>query len=306
MAHQKDIVIIGAGTAGLSAAIYAARAGLSSLCIESYIHGGQIINTTDIVNYPAIEMISGADFANQLYSHATGLGAEIVYEQLESVDLDSQPKVLTTQTATYLAKTVILANGARHRELECPGEKEFQGKGVAYCATCDGGFYKDKIVCVAGGGNSALEDALYLSKICREVHLIHRRNEFRANAPTVEKVRQASNIKLHLNRQIVQIQGEETVNSVTLLNTKTSERETLHVDGVFVAIGLKPDNEPFAQWIELDESGYIVAGEDCKTKTPGVFVAGDTRTKEVRQLITAAADGAVAATECVRYINVLK
>lgn len=300
---EYDIVIIGAGTAGLSAAVYGVRAGLSVLVIEENIHGGQIINTPDIVNYPAIELISGFDFANNLYNHAKNLGAEIIYESIESIDLGRGVKRITTANQTYLAKTVIIANGARHRELECEGEAQFKGRGVSYCATCDGNFYRGKDVCVAGGGNTALEDALYLSNICTSVHLIHRRSEFRAHKTTVDKVRERSNINLHLGYQIVKISGEKSVNQVTI--QRPGEQKELSVSGVFVAIGLKPDNGMFSKWVNLDPAGYIIAGEDCKTNVPGVFVAGDTRTKSLRQLITAASDGAVAATECARHINTI-
>lgn len=306
MEKNFDVIIIGAGTAGLSAAIYATRAELSVLCIESYIHGGQIINTPDIMNYPAIEIISGADFATKLYSHATNLGAQIVYEKVESVDFSEQEKVINTNENSYKCKAVIIATGARHKELGCNGEDKFRGRGVSYCATCDGAFYKGLEVAVAGGGNTALEEALYLSKICKKVHLVHRRDEFRASAVIAKSVMKTENIEVHFNREIVSIEGSnDKVEYVTLKDNINKAEEKLEVSGVFIAIGLKPDNELFVKWIDLDESGYVIAGENCNTKTAGVFVAGDTRKKDVRQLITAAADGAVAATESSRYINSL-
>lgn len=299
---EYDLIIIGAGTAGLSASIYAVRAGLKTICIESFVHGGQIINTPDIVNYPAIEIISGADFANQLYTHATSLGADVVYEQIKDIDLGNDIKKITTNEKTYTSKAVIIANGAKHRELECIGEEDFKGKGVSYCATCDGNFYKDKIVVVVGGGNTALQDALYLTKLAKEVHLIHRREEFRGNNLTAENLKNNKNVTFHLNKRVVEIKGNDNVEEVIVEDTQTKNKESIKVDGIFVAIGLKPDNENFSKWVDLDEFGYIISDEDCKTKTSGVFVAGDTRTKSVRQLITAAADGAVSATKAIEYI----
>lgn len=300
-----DLVIIGAGTAGLSAAVYGVRAGLSTLVIESNLHGGQIINTPDIVNYPAIEIISGADFANKLLEHAVHLGAQVVYEKIVSLDLGGKIKEIATNQNKYAAKSVIIANGAQRREIGCAGEKEFQGKGVSYCATCDGSFYKGQTVCIAGGGNTALEDALYLARICKTVHLIHRRDAFRGNKQTARKVQQTANIQLHLNKQIIQIEGNQKVNAVVIEDTKDKSQTTIQTNGVFIAIGLTPENQFFKEWLDLNSDGYIIAGEDCKTKTPGLFVAGDTRTKEVRQLVTAAADGAVAATASALYIEQL-
>lgn len=300
-----DLVIIGAGTAGLSAAVYGVRAGLRTLVIEENLHGGQIINTPDIVNYPAIEIISGADFANNLLEHAVHLGAQIVYEKIASLDLGGEVKEITTNQNQYSAKAVIIANGAQRRKIGCPGENEFQGRGVSYCATCDGGFYKNQTVCIAGGGNTALEDALYLARICKTVHLIHRRDAFRGNKQTVQKVKQTKNIHLHLNKQIIRIEGTQKVDTAVIEDTKTKSESIIETDGVFIAIGLTPQNQAFKEWLDLDNDGYVIAGEDCKTKTPGLFVAGDTRTKEVRQLITAAADGAVAATASSLYIEQL-
>ncbi len=300
---KYDLLIIGAGTAGLSAAIYGARAGLKTISIEKEVHGGQIINTPDIVNYPGIKTISGINFANDLYVQATGLGAEVVYEQIVDLDLGKAPKTIKTNKYEYEADAVIIANGARKRELGCPGEKEFQGKGVSYCATCDGNFFKNQTVCIVGGGNTALDEALYLSRICNEVHLIHRRDEFRASGVTVEQVKKTQNIKLHTFSAVTEILGEKVVKSVTVSNLIDETKETIHTNGVFIAIGLQPDNELFRPWVDLDNSGYIIASEDCKTKTDGLFIAGDSRTKTVRQLVTAAADGAVAATKAAEYLN---
>lgn len=301
MNSNYDIVIIGAGTAGLSAAIYGVRAGLSVLVVESQMHGGQIINTPDIVNYPGIEKISGYEFANQLYQHATNLGAKIIYEEISYLNLLGRIKTITAGTQTYYAKTVIIATGAKHRDLGCAGEEEWKGRGVSYCAICDGNFFQGQDVCVVGGGNTALEDALYLSKFCRTVHLIHRSKQFKASPMYVQQAQNTNNIVFHLEYEVTKISGTDQVQQVMI--SHKGQEETLSVVGVFVAIGSQPNNGMFSRWVEMDKYGYIVAGEDCKTNIPGVFVAGDTRTKKVRQLVTAAADGAVAATGCANFIS---
>ncbi|WP_270739675.1 thioredoxin-disulfide reductase [Massilioclostridium coli] len=301
MNSNYDIVIIGAGTAGLSAAIYGVRAGLSILVVESQMHGGQIINTPDIVNYPGIEKISGYEFANQLYQHATNLGAKIIYEEISDLNLLGRIKTITAGTQTYYAKTVIIATGAKHRDLGCAGEEEWKGRGVSYCAICDGNFFQGQDVCVVGGGNTALEDALYLSKFCRTVHLIHRSKQFKASPMYVQQAQNTNNIVFHLEYEVTKISGTDQVQQVMI--SHKGQEESLSVVGVFVAIGSQPNNGMFSRWVEMDKYGYIVAGEDCKTNIPGVFVAGDTRTKKVRQLVTAAADGAVAATGCANFIS---
>lgn len=296
-----DVIILGAGTAGLSAAIYAVRAGLSVLVIEKNYHGGQIVNTPEVENYPGIPRITGFEFVENLYQQVTGLGVEIVYEEIRGVDLRPAVKTISAAGHEYQARTVIIANGAAHRHLNCPGEEKFAGKGVSYCAACDGAFYKGQDVCVVGGGNSALEDALYLARTCRKVYLIHRGNEFRANRVTVNAVKACPNVELIANSTVEEILGGDLVEAVEIRHNMQFHKRRLDVSGVFVAIGLEPQNQLFSTSLRLDGAGYIVAGEDCKTNIPGVFVAGDTRTKKVRQLVTAAADGAVAATEAAQY-----
>ena len=296
-----DVIILGAGTAGLSAAIYAVRAGLSVLVIEKNYHGGQIVNTPEVENYPGIPRITGFEFVENLYQQVTGLGVEIVYEEIRGVDLRPAVKTVSAAGHEYQARTVIIANGAAHRHLNCPGEEKFAGKGVSYCAACDGAFYKGQDVCVVGGGNSALEDALYLARTCRKVYLIHRGNEFRANRVTVNAVKACPNVELIANSTVEEILGGDLVEAVEIRHNMQFHKRRLDVSGVFVAIGLEPQNQLFSSSLRLDGAGYIVAGEDCKTNIPGVFVAGDTRTKKVRQLVTAAADGAVAATEAAQY-----
>ncbi len=296
-----DLIILGAGTAGLSAAIYGVRAGMSVLVIEKNYHGGQIVNTPDVENYPGIVKISGYEFVDNLYRQVTALGVKIAYETIKGLDLRPAVKTVATSEHTYQAKTVIIANGAAHRHLKCPGEDKFAGNGVSYCATCDGAFFRDQDVCIVGGGNTALEDALYLSNNCRRVYLIHRGSEFRANQVTVDAVKGRGNIELLYNTEVEEIFGGTTVEGVMIRNNRSYARDRLAVSGVFVAIGLEPQNQMFASMVRLDPAGYIVAGEDCKTNLAGVYVAGDTRTKKVRQLVTAAADGAVAATEAAQY-----
>lgn len=298
-----DVIVIGAGTAGLTAAIYGACLGLKMRCIENEIVGGQIVNASGIVNYPLANNMSGANFANAINKQAKDLGVEISLEKIIDIELGGKTKIIKTKNSKYESKAVIIATGAHHKQLECDGEENFKGKGVAYCATCDGRFFRNKVVGVVGGGNTALEDTIYLSNICKEVHLIHRRDSFRAVKRNIEALKQKDNIILHLNSEVIKIEGENTVKQVILKNTKTEDNQKLRLDGLFIAIGLQPQNEEFSQWVDLDKKGYIIADENCKTKTDGVFVAGDTRTKQVRQLVTATADGAVAALMAANYIN---
>ncbi len=290
-----DILILGGGPAGLTAALYAKRAGVSVLVLEKTIYGGQVINTPTVENYPGIASITGVDLAMALHDQVTGLGVEVRMEEPISCQLDTDPKVVTTSRGSYEAKTVILANGVKRRQLGCPGEERLAGRGVSYCATCDGAFFQGKVTAIVGGGNTALEDALFLANHCTTVHLIHRRDAFRGSAILVQAVEKRENIVLHYDTVVEEIQGENKVESLRLKNVQTGEETALAADGVFVAVGLMPDNEAFAGQVELDKAGYIVAGEDCRTSQPGVYAAGDTRTKAVRQIVTAAADGAVAA-----------
>lgn len=293
---MTDLIILGAGTAGLSAAIYAVRAGLSLRLLETSLPGGQILNSPDVDNYPGIPSISGFDFVQNLTAHAAGLGVEPEFTAVSRADLAGNVKRIRTGREVLESRAVILATGASHRSLGCPGEAEFRGKGVSYCATCDGAFFRGKDVAVVGGGNTALEDALFLANLCRRVYLIHRREEFRAQQAAVNAVRSRENIQLVLGEQVEKISGDKQVSAVTL----KSGRE-LPVSGVFIAVGLAPNTALFEGQLDLD-NGYIRAGEDCHTSLPGVFAAGDVRTKPLRQLITAAADGAVAAVEAGKYL----
>ena len=300
---MTDVMIIGAGTAGMTAAIYAARAGLKTLVLDKGFYGGQITAATDIENYPGIERISGIDFSQKLYEQAQSLGAEFLFDPVER--LEAQPGAFSAHTPNGIrvSSTVIAAPGAQRRKLGCPGEEKLTGRGVSYCATCDGAFFRGKTVAVSGGGNTALEDALFLSNICSSVYLIHRRSEFRAEKYLQDAVLKKDNIIPVMESNVTAVLGEERVQAVTVENKNTSDLREVAVDGLFVAIGLAPDTDLFSPLTDLDRDGYFVAGEDCRTKVPGLFVAGDARRKPLRQLITAAADGAVAATQAAEYLR---
>ena len=300
---MHDLIIIGAGTAGLSAAIYGCRAGKKVLVFEENYYGGQIVNTPEIENYPAIRKISGFEFAQALYTQAVELGAELVFEKVLSIKNTDTGKVVVTKEAGYPCKSIILATGAKHRTLGLMKEQELTGKGISYCATCDGAFFRGRVAAVFGGGNTALSDALYLAEGCKTVYLIHRRKEYRAEASLQEKIKQKENIIPVLESKVVSLLGDESLTGIRVENVDTKEQKEIAVDGLFIAIGYAPDNKRFEDMITLDEYGYIVAGEDCKTTMGGIFAAGDCRTKQVRQLTTAAADGAVAALAACEYVG---
>lgn len=308
---MTDVIIIGAGPAGLSAAIYVERAGKHAVCLEEKMVGGQIVNTPDIANYPGIKKVSGFDFSMGLYEQAVELGAEVEYEKavrIESVPAedgsgDGTFKVITESGKEYEARAVIIATGAKNRHLGLDKEEAFTGKGISYCATCDGAFYKKKDVAVNGGGNTALEDALFLSNYCNKVYIIHRRDEFRGEPQNLEAVKNKENVEFVLNSTVKDLVGENALEAVVVKDKNTGEERTIPVSGLFIAIGQEPDNQGFKDVAELDPAGYVAADESCKTKTPGVFVAGDCRTKTVRQLTTAASDGAIAALAACSYIG---
>ncbi len=296
-----DVIIVGAGPAGMTAAIYARRASKSVLVLEAKSYGGQIINTPDIENYPVEAHISGFDFATKLYEQAKGLGAEFKFEKAVGLRDENGVKTVVTTKNEYEAKTVILATGSENRKLGVEGEDALVGRGISYCATCDGAFFRKKTVAVVGGGNTALEDALYLADLAEKVYLIHRRDTFRGEDATVQKLAARENVEFVYNSTVTALHAEKRLNAIDVTNKDGSVR-TIEVKGLFVAVGRIPENQNFASLVELDPAGYAVAGEDCRTKTPGVFVAGDNRTKNVRQLVTAAADGAVAATAAIAAI----
>lgn len=298
-----DLIIIGSGPAGLAAAIYAQRAMLKTLVLEaSYVSGGQIINTYEIDNYPGFPGESGMELGKAFREHADKLGAEFVTVRVTGIDV-GDVKVVHTKKADYEAKAIIIATGAVNRKLGVAGEEELSGSGVSYCATCDGAFFKGSDVAVCGGGDVALEDALYLARGCTKVHLIHRRDEFRGAKCLEDQVRSTSNIEIHTPAVIKEIKGNGVVESIVVENTGTGSVEELPVKGAFIAVGMTPNTGFLKDVVELNEGGYVVAGEDTKTSVPGIFAAGDVRTKRLRQVITAAADGAVAVTYAEEYIR---
>ncbi|MBQ8892103.1 MAG: thioredoxin-disulfide reductase [Bacilli bacterium] len=300
-----DIIIVGAGPAGLTAAIYARRASKKVLVLEAKSYGGQIINTLDIANYPVEAHISGFEFATKLYNQAKDLGTEFIFEKVTNINDKEHEKEVVTTKNTYKAKAVILATGADNRKLGLDNEEELVGKGVSYCATCDGAFYKNKNVAVVGGGNTALEDALYLTDIASKVYLIHRRDEFRGEDTTVSLLKEKDNIEFIYNSNVTKLNANDRLESIEVTD-KDGKTKTIEVSGIFVAVGRIPENENFRRLINLDDKGYVIAEEDCNTNVEGIFVAGDNRKKEVRQLVTATSDGAVAATNAIKYINNLK
>lgn len=312
--NHYDLLIIGSGPAGLAAAIYASRAELNFAVIErSSVSGGQVLSTYEVDNYPGIPGISGGDLSARLREHCDRLGARFITEEVRSIERRPDPSdagksifTLTTwEGSSYEASAVIAATGASHRELGIPGEEDFSGLGVSYCATCDGAFFKDKICAVIGGGNAALEDAIYLSKLCSKVYLIHRRNEFRADASLVNDARRLQNIEFVTPAVPVEISGSDTVSALTVTDASATPdtARRLDVDGVFVAVGITPVSELFTQLAEHDEAGYLRADESCVTTCPGLFAAGDIRTKPLRQIITAAADGANAVASVLKYLG---
>ncbi len=296
-----DIIIIGAGPAGMTAAIYARRANKSVLVLEAKSYGGQIINTPDIENYPVAAHISGFDFATRVYEQAQALGAEFKFEK--AVDLkEGKVKTVVTQQGSYEARAVIIATGSENRKLGVEDEDKLVGRGVSYCATCDGAFFRKKKVAVVGGGNTALEDALYLADLAEKVYVIHRRDEFRGDESTAAQLRERENVEFVLNSRVTKLIADKKLTAVEVTDNSGAVTE-LPVNGLFVAVGRIPENQNFASVIKLDSAGYAEAAENCRTAAPGVFVAGDNRVKEVRQLVTATADGAVAATEAIKYLS---
>lgn len=298
-----DLIIVGAGPAGMSAAVYGRRAGLDLLVIEKNpMGGGQVLNTYEVDNYLGLPGINGFDMGMAFQKHAKDQGAQFVTANVTELKLDGEIKEVVTNKGTYEAKTVILALGAHHAHLGVPGEEEFAGKGVSYCATCDGAFYRGKVAAVVGGGDVAVEDAIYLARFCEKVYLIHRRDSLRAAKSLQDKLFALENVEVIWNHVVEEIKGETNVQELSLMNTQDNSKNTLPVNGVFVAVGIKPDTELVKGQIDCNEAGYVIAGEDCKTSLEGVYVAGDARQKPLRQIITAVSDGANAATYASLYL----
>ena len=297
-----DILIIGAGPAGITAAVYAARAGFRVAVVEKNIYGGQTSIIENIENYPGFVKISGSDFAQVLYEQATNLGVKFVFGEAVDVNFENElNETVISDGEKILSRAVIIANGLKRRILGCTGEKEFSGRGVSYCATCDGAFFKGKSVIVVGGGNTALEDALYLSGICQKVTMIVRKKEFRGEKILVDTVKKTSNIEIMFESVIKEIKGEKTVECAVIRSEDTDE--VLPVEGVFIAIGYQPCNEMYRGKIDMTDGGYFDCSEDCRTNVEGVFVAGDCRIKPLRQIATAVGDGAVAGNAAANFIR---
>ena len=300
-----DLAILGAGPAGICAAIYAARAKMDVIWLDrKFVQGGQIVDTYEVDNYPGLPGITGLDLGEAMAGHAEKLGLKPKREPVLSITDEGERKVIRTKKNEYRAKAVILACGATHRHLGIPGEEELSGMGVSYCATCDAAFFQDRTVAVVGGGNVAVEDAILLSRTCKKVYLVHRRGELRADKVLQDRLFRCPNVEMVWDNVPVSIEGTEKVESLKVRNVRTDEEKTIAVDGVFIAVGILPNTEKFKNLVALDEGGYIIAGEDCVTSTPGIFAAGDIRTKQLRQVVTAVADGANAVISAEKYCDV--
>ena len=299
-----DVVIIGAGPAGLAASIYAKRAGLRAVTIEqSAVSGGQVLTTYEVDNYPGFPGINGFDLGMHFRQHADGLSCEFQEAEVLRVEDCEGGYLVTTSKGELRTKTVVAAMGAQHAKLNIPGEEELAGMGVSYCATCDGAFFRNRTVAVIGGGDVAVEDAIFLARSCAKVYLIHRRNELRAAKSLQEALFAADNVEIIWDTVVTEIKGQDQVESVTLQNVKNKEEKLLPVDGVFIAVGIVPVSQLLLGMDICDEKGYLIAGEDGVTGKPGIFAAGDIRTKKLRQIVTAVADGANAVTSAEHYLN---
>ncbi len=299
-----DLIIIGSGPAGLSAAIYGKRAGLNLLVVEKApMSGGQVLNTYEVDNYPGMPGINGFDLGMQFRAHADKLAVEFREGCVASIENQGDKKLVTVEGELLESKTVILASGAEHAHLNVPGEEKLSGRGVSYCATCDGAFFRGRTVAVAGGGDVALEDAIYLAGICEKVYLIHRRDELRGAQVLQQELKALPNVEFLYSHIVTEIQGENEVENLRIKNLKTEEEFDLVVEGIFVAVGIRPDSTLIKDMVDCDEGGYVLAGEDCSTNVPGLYVAGDIRKKPIRQIVTAAADGANAAVSAGNYVN---
>lgn len=303
MEKTFELIIIGSGPAGLSAAVYAQRARLDTLVIEKeMMSGGQVLTTYEVDNYPGLPGISGFDLGMKLREHAEKLGTVFAVDKVLRIEGEGTDKIVVCEEGSYRTKTVLIATGAVHRKLGVPGEEELTGMGVSYCATCDGAFFRNKVTAVVGGGDVALEDAIFLSRMCRKVYLIHRRDELRGAKSLQEAVFRQENIEILWDTQVAEIEGESQVERLKLKNKRSGEERGLEVQGVFIAVGIAPNSEAFQGLVDMKQ-GYIVAGEDGVTSAAGIFAAGDVRVKQLRQIITAAADGANAVGSVERYLR---
>lgn len=302
MEEIYDVICLGGGPAAITAGIYAKRAGLKVMIIEKSVPGGQIATTYEVCNYPGFIKISGVDLATKFFEHANAYDIPIVFEEIKDVTLEGEIKEIVTFEGTYKCKTIIICLGAMVRKLNLGNERQYIGKGLSYCATCDGTLYKDKTVAVVGGGNTAIEDAIYMAGLAKKVYLVHRREGFRADKMLLDDLRSRSNVEFVLNSVVASIDGAEHIEHVVLDNLQDKTQRTLDIDGLFVAIGRGPDTE-VVHGVELDERGYIIADEKMRTNIPGVYAAGDIRNTPLRQIVTACSDGAIAATAAYEYIS---
>ncbi|MEX1307235.1 MAG: thioredoxin-disulfide reductase [Eubacteriales bacterium] len=298
-----DMMIIGAGPAGLTAGIYAARAGLKAVVFEKQFAGGQMTKTDLIENYPGIVSVTGVDFSMQMQAHAVEAGADIQTVDIDKLELSGKVKKVFSGEEVFEGKTVVLAMGAQPRKLNLESELKLAGRGVSYCATCDGAFFRGKDVAVIGGGDTAAEDALYLSKIASRVFMVHRRDALRAEQYLGERIEKTDNIEMVWDSTLDQITGENVVDGIDVVNKNTGETRHIPVSGTFIAVGVVPESALVKDQVKIDDQGYVVADETCETDVPGVFVAGDLRGKKLRQIVTATADGAVAVAAVEEYLN---
>ena len=297
-----DIIIIGAGPAGLTSAIYGRRAGKSVTLFESLSYGGMIINALEVENYPGFKSISGYDLATNLYNQAVDLGAIVKYEKVIGIEDLGKTKKVITGNGEYECKAIIIATGVQNRKLGLKNEKELLGKGVSYCATCDGALYKGRDVCVVGGGNTAIGDALFLSEYCNKVYIIYRRDSFRGDKLILSKLKKKDNVEFIFNSNVIALNGKDKLESVDVIDNDHN-KSNIKISGLFVAIGQEPENNIFNGIIDMNDKGYIISDETCHTNVKGIYVAGDTRVKNVRQLTTATADGTVAALMAIREMD---
>lgn len=304
MRELYDVIIVGTGPAGLSAAVYAGRARLKALVIEKeYVSGGQIMTTMEVDNYLGLPGIGGYEMAMKFREHAASMGAEFAEGRVNGFEKTPEGWLVKAEEAEYLTRTVVIATGASHRLLGIPGEMELKGRGVSYCATCDGAFFRDRVAAVVGGGDVAVGDAIFLSRLCKKVYLIHRRDSLRAAKSLADKLQELENVEIWWNTVPLSVEGDAQVDGLCVKKLDTEEQQTMQIDGLFVAVGMEPNVAGVPKEVIDAEQGYIAAGEDGKTSLPGFFAAGDVRTKRVRQIATAVSDGANVIASVEEYLN---
>lgn len=298
---MNDIIIIGGGPAGLTAAIYGGRAALKTLLLEKAYQGGQMVTTNEIDNYPGMMGVTGPDLSNAMFEQAKQFGAQVEFEDVLGIEVEDGIKRVITSSGTYQSKVVILSMGTVPRKLGLKNEEELTGRGISYCANCDGGFYKDKVVAIIGGGDTAVEDALYLSRIARKVYLIHRRDSLRAVSYLQTRLFD-SNVEIIWDHEVTQLYAEKTITGIEITNTKEHMSRDIDIDGIFIAVGTLPTTDLVKDLVDLNEDGYIITDENCLTSVDGIFAVGDVRQKQLRQVVTAVADGAISIYEAQTYL----